>query len=244
MDHHCPWTENCVGFRNLPHFVRFLGSAILLNAYGVYKSGALLLYAYQHRRYLRHFIPNSLRIYAGVAALLGDLFVTLTLFVLWLRVILDTMDGKTQIEVWECDRAESLARHKLAASTEFPFDIDIFTNLTAALGNVWEWPFPFSLPPGSGHVFERLVDSEARWPPAEKLDVAKHDFYRMDRWTSYEGEALSDFGVDMTTTNDKHPLGLEDTHSDSAKSSCSYQESAAIDNEKYTLAQTHSRTPQ
>lgn len=239
MDHHCPWTENCVGFRNIPHFVRFLGSALLVCAYAAYKSGALLLYAYQHRKYLKYFIPNTLRIYAGVAALIGNLFVTLSLLVLWLRVIMDTMNGKTQIELWECERAESLARHKLAAPAEFPFDISIFTNLTSAFGNVWQWPLPFSIPRGSGHVFERLIDCDERWPPAENLDVAKHDFYRMDRWTSYEGEALSDFGVDMATANDKHPC-LNELYSDSARSSAFYQNDSDQD---VPLAQLHSGRP-
>lgn len=24
MDHHCPWTANCVSYITLPHFIRFL----------------------------------------------------------------------------------------------------------------------------------------------------------------------------------------------------------------------------
>src|ERR1700759_298561 len=28
MDHHCPWTYNCVSHRTLPHFIRFVFYAV------------------------------------------------------------------------------------------------------------------------------------------------------------------------------------------------------------------------
>jgi palmitoyltransferase len=33
MDHHCPWTANCVGHRNFPHFLRFLAYAVVAMLY-------------------------------------------------------------------------------------------------------------------------------------------------------------------------------------------------------------------
>jgi palmitoyltransferase len=29
MDHHCPWTANCVSHRTFPHFLRFLVSTTI-----------------------------------------------------------------------------------------------------------------------------------------------------------------------------------------------------------------------
>lgn len=28
MDHHCPWTSNCVSYSTFPHFIRFLFYAV------------------------------------------------------------------------------------------------------------------------------------------------------------------------------------------------------------------------
>ncbi|KAI5289570.1 Palmitoyltransferase, partial [Ascosphaera acerosa] len=33
MDHHCPWTSNCVSYFTFPHFLRFLSYATTALAY-------------------------------------------------------------------------------------------------------------------------------------------------------------------------------------------------------------------
>lgn len=33
MDHHCPWTRNCVSYFTFPHFVRFLFYAVVSMIY-------------------------------------------------------------------------------------------------------------------------------------------------------------------------------------------------------------------
>ncbi len=33
MDHHCPWTVNCVSHRTFPHFLRFLFYAVASMTY-------------------------------------------------------------------------------------------------------------------------------------------------------------------------------------------------------------------
>ena len=33
MDHHCPWTANCVSHYTFPHFLRFLFYAVLSMSY-------------------------------------------------------------------------------------------------------------------------------------------------------------------------------------------------------------------
>jgi len=33
MDHHCPWTSNCVSHFTFPHFIRFLAYAVASMVY-------------------------------------------------------------------------------------------------------------------------------------------------------------------------------------------------------------------
>ena len=51
MDHHCPWTDNCVGYKNIKAFMLFLFYASLLCIYGVTD---IYLMAFKHNlRYIQ-----------------------------------------------------------------------------------------------------------------------------------------------------------------------------------------------
>lgn len=209
MDHHCRWTENCVGFKNIGHFVRFLLSTSLLTGYGLCRTASFLIYAFNNRGRLRYLIPDKTsRILLASFSVVSNFLVCLTLSLLLLRVFFDTANGQTQIENWEQERNYILSRRKLAAKVDFPFDIDYFSNLFNTFGPIYEWPVLWGGPHGSGHTFEKIVYDEDRWPPSESAEVQAHDFYRRDKWISTEGEQFEDFGIDEES--DK-PVDDEDT---------------------------------
>lgn len=203
MDHHCPWTENCVGHNNLATFLRFLLSAVLLNLYGAYRTGAFLLYLIQNWRFKARILPNNnLRLWLAITGLIGDVFIALTMGILVLRLLMDCSQGQTQIESWERDRVHMLWRRKLAPKREFPFDIGLFENLESFFGSPTSWLLPWGRASGSGHVFSKIFPTTERWPPKDSEEVQNHEYYRADRWVNFEGEALFDFGVDAKDEDD------------------------------------------
>lgn len=50
MDHHCPWTGNCVGYRTLPHFIRFLFYSVIAMLYLGYFLVLRLLALWEQRQ--------------------------------------------------------------------------------------------------------------------------------------------------------------------------------------------------
>lgn len=196
MDHHCPWTENCVGYRNVGYFLRFVGSAASLTGYCTYRCVRFLLFLLHYRRHLARVCPQRTRIWVAVFSALANAFICLGLAVLWIRVALDVLHNQTQIEGWEIERAQMLARKKLAPKRHFPFDVGFYQNVVQAVGPVYTFLWPFGAPHGRGHVYPKFLDDGSRWPPVDPREVQEHDYYRKDRWINFEGETLGDFGVD------------------------------------------------
>ncbi|QRG36905.1 hypothetical protein FDK38_001265 [Candidozyma auris] len=105
MDHHCPWTNNCVGHGNLPHFMRFLIMVLVGTGYTLYGL-SLRAYEFYEDRDLPAYLIDRSELAAVIVLLLVDGFVFFAIVVLFLRCIINISSGKTQIEVWEMERIE------------------------------------------------------------------------------------------------------------------------------------------
>ncbi len=197
MDHYCPWTCNAVGFKNLPHFIRFLVWVelttgfvlffLLKRAYGFYTDADLPAYL----------IPHSEIIFT-ILLIPFDLFVFFTIFVLFLREAANMFSGKTQIEQWEEDRMMSQLRHGVLQrhidpilkdfsdpppeinsmdDILFPYDISMWDNIVNAMGPVYLWLWPWGKPKGDGLKFEKnewidpIIGFGLPWP----LDLVNED---------------------------------------------------------------------
>lgn len=106
MDHHCPWTYNCVGHGNMPHFLRFLFWVLVATGYVLYHLTVRLAHFY-HDRDLPAYLINKSELAACIALWPLDLFVWVSIAILYGRCLLNmAFRGMTQIEVWDRERME------------------------------------------------------------------------------------------------------------------------------------------
>lgn len=107
MDHHCPWTMNCVGHDNVPHFLRFLLAVVITTLYGEYFL-AYKLVEYYEARELPAYLINKSELVATLVFNILTLFVLLSVGILLIRCVINVVfKGMTQIEMWEFERIES-----------------------------------------------------------------------------------------------------------------------------------------
>jgi palmitoyltransferase len=171
MDHHCPWTANCVSHTTFPHFLRFL----------FYTTCGLSLLAYfLYIRISTLWNQRDMPAYLGPSPwLVSHLFIatvvnSITVFaisILFLRNVWCLAVNTTTIEGWEIERHRTLVRRARAfggwleggdgtkmriKKQEFPYDIGIWSNIVQGMGsaNVRENPPSFGV-----YICVRLLNS-------------------------------------------------------------------------------------
>jgi palmitoyltransferase len=188
MDHHCPWTANCVSARTFPHFLRFLFYAVLSMTILECHLWARCMVIWEKRSQPSYLGPS---VYQLVHLL--DLFVvnSLTLFALFVLLVShchSLLINQTMIEDWEIERHETLVwrakknggyvygpggRKVWVRKQEFPFDIGFWNNAVQGMGtaNLLAWFIPFAPSPSreSGWEYETngFEIPGTSWPPPD-----------------------------------------------------------------------------
>lgn len=213
MDHHCPWTANCVSHTTFPHFLRFVLYAVVtmgLLEYHLFNRGSII---YQQRN-LPSYLGPSMYALAHLVTLLGlNSLVLFVLLVLLVSALNSLAINTTMIETWEIERHEALAakaryhggfvygpggRRIRLRKQEFPYDIGIWANVVQGMGtaNPLAWLLPFGDGPANatGWAFDvnGFEDPGVTWPPPDPDRMATEPWPRYG--TRQEGFVHGDGG--------------------------------------------------
>lgn len=188
MDHHCPWTANCVSHTTFPHFLRFLLYTVLGLTFLETLLATRLSHLWSARNLPAYLGPSPFLVAHLFATTLINTITLFALALLLLRNIWCLAVNTTTIEGWEIERHRTLlrrARHfggVLSAPDgtkvpirrqEFPYDVGIWANVAQGMGsaNPLAWLNPWGPTPSieSGLVFPTngFEDEGTAWPPPD-----------------------------------------------------------------------------
>lgn len=156
MDHHCPWTANCVGHRTYPHFIRFLSYAVAAMLYLMKFLYIRLSCLWDHRNMSSTYGPSTFQLTHLTALCLVNFITLFTLSILLVSSVWALGANVFTIEAWEIERHEKFLRRArrnggllssqdgrqiALARHEYPYDIGIWNNICQGMGsrNVSPW---------------------------------------------------------------------------------------------------------
>jgi len=171
MDHHCPWTLNCIGAHNHAHFLRFLFYTILAD----FTVLTLLL----RRIYAIYLIAHLSSLHGPTTKEL--VFLILTTFSTFLSLLLisilfgyqvySIIENTTTIEALEKQRVQAWVEKNRTPEIEFPYNTTLFENLFLVFGSdspfLWLWPWNNTAHDGLDYTV--LDQSDLPWPPPQTL---------------------------------------------------------------------------
>ncbi|KAJ5334576.1 hypothetical protein N7452_006979 [Penicillium brevicompactum] len=189
MDHHCPWTSNCVSHFTLPHFMRFLFYATVGMSYLETLLWQRASFVWKNSHLPSYMGPTIGQLIHLFILLVVNGFTTFALGILLLRSFWTIGANTTTIETWEIERHATLVRRARVLGgylegpggirvyikkQEYPYDIGIWANIKQAMGgsaNVisWFWPLAASPDRRTGWEFETndFEDPGVSWPPPD-----------------------------------------------------------------------------
>ncbi|KAI9490160.1 zf-DHHC-domain-containing protein [Zychaea mexicana] len=144
MDHHCPWINNCVGYHNYPHFVRFTLYVSVASLY------ILILLIWRVRTILNdlsHFRfdsePTTAEVILYVVEFALAIIVLFCVGMLCVYHLYCLARNQSTIEGWERSKVNRLIRRGKISPVKYPFDVGFYRNICLVMGNnplLWLWP--------------------------------------------------------------------------------------------------------
>lgn len=142
MDHHCPWINNCVGWKNHKHFILFLAYLCSGSLFFLVTSADLAVRALSGY--------NTSFQYTLSAVLCMSAFLATGMFLLWSLYLLAT--NQTTIEFYDAACTKEKSRMRVRK----PFDLGVMANFRSVFGNksIPYWFTPnHELPQGDGLIY-------------------------------------------------------------------------------------------
>ncbi|KAI9699182.1 MAG: Palmitoyltransferase [Bogoriella megaspora] len=188
MDHHCPWTSNCVSHRTLPHFLRFLFYSVASMTFLSYHLYAHSYPIWATRKFPSYLGPSVFQLTHLFVLLITNSLTWFALTILLFRTLWSLVTNTTTIEAWEIERHETLLRRAKyfggwldgpdgskvrIVRQEFPYDIGVWRNVVQGMGTAnpvgWFWVLGKDMGRGTGWEWEvnGFEESGRTWPPPD-----------------------------------------------------------------------------
>ncbi|KAF2707584.1 zf-DHHC-domain-containing protein [Pleomassaria siparia CBS 279.74] len=202
MDHHCPWTQNCVSHTTFPHFLRFLFYAVVSMLYLSKFLWIRASHLWANRDLPSYLGPNIFQMAHLFMLCVTNFFTLFVLSMLFVRVIWCLAVNTTTIEGWEIERHRTLvrrARHfggflegpdgvmMRIQKQEFPYDIGIWNNFVQGMGtwNILSWFNPLAATPSLASTLNYETNGfespTLSWPPPDPDRLTRKMPKGMDR---------------------------------------------------------------